>query len=57
MRNPFVFHLLIYLILNVDVKHFFEDFAGGSVVKILPASVGDIGLTPGSGRFHMLRSD
>ena len=57
MRNPFVFHLLIYLILNVDVKHFFEDFAGGSVVKILPTSVGDMGLTPDSGRFHMLRGD
>ena len=27
------------------------DFPGGSVVKNLPASVGDMGLKPGSGRF------
>ena len=26
-------------------------FAGGSVVKNLPASAGDVGLIPGSGRF------
>ena len=52
-----MFHLLIYLVLNVDVKNFVEDFHGGSVVKMLPASVGDMGLTPGSGRFHMLRGN
>ena len=30
------------------------DFCGGPVVKNLPASVGDTGLIPGPGRFHML---
>lgn len=52
-----MFHLSIYLILNVDVKKFFEDFPGSSVVQILPVNVGDTGLTPGSGRFHMLRGN
>ena len=29
-------------------------FPGGPVVKNLPANAGDMGLTPGPGRFHML---
>ena len=30
-----------------------QDFPGGPVVKNLPASAGDMGLIPGSERFHM----
>ena len=32
-----------------------SDFPGGAVDKYLPANVGDTGLSPGLGRFHMLR--
>ena len=32
-----------------------QDFLGDPVVKNLPANVGDMGLTPGLGRSHMLR--
>ena len=32
-------------------------FPGGSVVKNLPANAGDMGLSPGLGRFHMLWSN
>ena len=30
------------------------DFPGGSVVENPPANAGDMSLTPGPGRFHML---
>ena len=30
-----------------------RDFPGGTVVKNLPANVGDMGLSPGPGRSHM----
>ena len=33
------------------------DFPGGAVVKNLPANAGDMGSSPGPGRFHMLRSN
>ena len=33
------------------------DFLGGPVVKNPPANVGDMGLIPGSGRFHMLQGN
>ena len=33
------------------------DFPGGAVVKNLPANEGDMGLIPGPGRSHMLRSN
>ena len=33
------------------------DFSGGTVVKNLPASAGDMGLSPGPGRSHMLWSN
>ena len=33
------------------------DFAGGSVVKNLPANAGDMGSTSGLGRSHILQSD
>ena len=32
-------------------------FPGGAVVKSPPANAGDTGLSPGSGRSHMLQSD
>ena len=31
----------------------YVDFPGGPVVENLPANVGDMGLIPGLGRFHM----
>ena len=34
-----------------------QDFPGGSVVKNPPVNAGDTGLSPGSGRSHMLRSN
>ena len=34
-----------------------RDFPGGTVVKNLPANVGDTGWIPGPGRFHMPRSN
>ena len=33
------------------------DFLSGLVVKNLPANVGDMGLIPGLGRFHMLQGN
>ena len=39
--------------LDERMKH--EDFSGGPVVKDLPANAGEIGSTPGLGRFHILR--
>ena len=33
------------------------DFPGGPVVKNLPENVGDMGPTPGRGRFHILWSN
>ena len=30
-----------------------SDFPGGAVDKYLPANVGDTGLSPGLGRFHV----
>ena len=33
------------------------DFPGGTMVKNLPANAGDMGSSPGPGRFHMPRSN
>ena len=33
-----------------------RDFPGGAVVKNLPANAGDMGLSPGPVRVHMLQS-
>ena len=38
-------------------KKFTWGFPGGAVVKNPPASAGDMGSSPGPGRFHMLRSN
>ena len=41
-------------------EHFWKqgvDFPGGTVDKNLPANVGDTGLIPGPGRFHMPQSN
>ena len=35
----------------------YRGFPGGAVVKNPPANVGDMGLSPGSGRFHMPRGN
>ena len=37
----------------VPFKRNIEDFAGGPVVKDLPAKAGDTGSIPGLGRSHM----
>ena len=42
--------------LKKEVKNKQEGF-GGSVVKNLPANVGDMGFVPGLGTFHMLWSN
>ena len=34
-----------------------SDFPGGAVVKNPPANAGDMGLSPGPGRSHMLQSN
>ena len=34
-----------------------RDFPGGAVVKNLPVNAGDMGLSPGPGRSHMLQSN
>ena len=34
-----------------------RDFLGGAVVKNLLANAGDMGSSPGPGRFHMLQSN
>ena len=34
-----------------------RDFPGGAVVKNLPASAGDMGLSPGLGRSHRQQSN
>ena len=39
------------------VKRWEEDFPGGPVIGNLPARAGNMGLIPGPGRFHMLRSN
>ena len=39
-------HLITFIVLILLT----QGFAGGSVVKNLPASAGDVGLIPGSGR-------
>ena len=36
------------------IKEVMPDIPGGPVVKNLSAHAGDVGWTPGSGRFHML---
>ena len=38
---------------NEYTKTWYLGFPGGSVTKNLPANVGDLGLIPGLGRFHM----
>ena len=41
----------------INYKTIRQDFAGGAVVKNLPAKAGDTGSIPGPGRSHMLRSN
>ena len=38
-------------------KNYPRDFPGGRVVKNLPANAGNMGLSSGPGRFHMLQSN
>ena len=41
----------------IILKDMEKDFAGGPVVKNLPANEGDMSLTPGPERFHMLQNN
>ena len=41
----------------LNIQKDIQDFPGGPVVKNLPANVGDLGLTPGLGRYHMPRGN
>ena len=41
---------------KLNKKFLTWDFPGGAVVKNLPANAGDMGSSPGLGRFHMPRS-
>ena len=40
-----------------DIRKSLRRFPGGSVLENLPASAGDTGSIPDSGRSHMLQSD
>ena len=40
-----------------DIEFVTEGFAGGAVVKNLPANAGDMGSSPGPGRSHVPRSN
>ena len=40
-----------------DQKILVKGFPGGAVVKNPPANAGDMGSSPGPGRFHMSRSN
>ena len=42
---------------NSFIRQSCRDFPGGAVVKNLPASAGDTGLSPGPGRSHMRQSN
>ena len=42
---------------KLSIKNIFSGFPGGAVVENLPANAGDMGLSPGLGRSHMLRSN
>ena len=43
---------IIYIFKNLS-----EGFPGGAVVRNPPANAGDMGLSPGPGRSHMLQSN
>ena len=43
--------------MNLFTKQKQRDFPGGAVVKNLPASAGNMGLSPGLGRSHMPQSN
>ena len=40
---------------SVGINVYDKGFPGGSVVKNLPATAGDMGLIPDAGRFHVLQ--
>ena len=43
--------------LLADTSKPYQGFSGGTVVKNLPADAGDMGSSPGLGRYHMPRSN
>ena len=43
--------------LELNIQEDIQDFPGGTVVKNPPAIAGDMGLSPGPGRSHMLQSN
>ena len=53
VQTTFSRHLYLH-VLDAQVIKMILDFPGGSVVKNMPASAGDVGSIPGLGRFHTL---
>ena len=53
VQTTFSRHLYLH-VLDAQVIKMILDFPGGSAVKNMPASAGDVGSIPGLGRFHML---
>ena len=45
------------IIREMKTRTTMRGFPGSAVVKNLPANAGDMGLSPGPGRSHMLRSN
>ena len=43
--------------MQTEIKRKLEGFLGGAVVKNPLANAGDMGSSPGPGRFHMLQSN
>ena len=56
MSNLSIFSFVVFAF-GVIYKKPLSDFPGGAVVKYLPANAGDMGSSPGSGRYHMPRSN
>ena len=61
LKNFYFLQFLLHsvLTLNICVLKIMigRDFPGGAVVKNPPANAGDVGLSPGLGRSHMLWSN
>ena len=48
--------LFLYIYISLYIRNNYQDFPGGPVVKNLPASAGNTGLTPGPGGSHVPQS-
>ena len=57
LKEPSEMTDIMQLTFQEKKKKTIWDFPGGTVVKNPPANAGDMGLSPGPGRFHMPRSN